>query len=563
SIPYNLQNDNRLHVSLRFKKQSYIQWERRFQTNLSDGKNAITELIALKKGVATATCYNCLATMMPITNQSGEGLRKETITAFNWYILERLKNTKEQFIGETITDTVPAPVPPTDATPLAAPVPINPVNKKGYIITIADNSGECIVVVKNKQQEIVKAMTLVEWEKNKEDNENQYGKVPPRPPAPLPVIGVPAVPAVPDLVVEAPVMTPQALLAETHLPANVKAITTHTNTNKETGAYQNTTTVTLKNGKKEVYNLNNVNDRVNYIKKYGDLPKMIIPVPPPVPAVKKIATVAPALHTGNDTTPHPLVIIDGVIKPDRADGNSVNADEMKSLNVLERKAAIDKYGDKGKYGAVEITTHNPGVTTDSTRPRNFSPVKLMDATVSKKFPMTEALVVIDGRELPLGTNPDDVVKAKDIASMTVLKGKMATDKYGEKGKKGVIELRTKNPIPVIPGITDKVVYIKDSSTGKARFEIWKGLYKNGVARTKNLPDNIIYAINGIKTSKSNAEKIDPLRVKSVSILQGAAAMEKYKEDGKNDVIEIILKSNFATAFNPEHTIFYRPLWSPE
>ena len=53
------------------------------------------------------------------------------------------------------------------------------------------------------------------------------------------------------------------------------------------------------------------------------------------------------------------------------------------------------------------------------------------------------LVVLDGKEVSSDTlskiNPDK------IESMNVLKGKTATDKYGVKGKNGVIEILTRQP----------------------------------------------------------------------------------------------------------------------
>jgi len=76
-------------------------------------------------------------------------------------------------------DAAPAPVP---ATP-PAPQPYHAssddcFNKKGYCITIADNAGECVVIVKNKEMKIVEAVALTDWDKNKHYTE-QYGDIPP------------------------------------------------------------------------------------------------------------------------------------------------------------------------------------------------------------------------------------------------------------------------------------------------------------------------------------------------------------------------------------------------
>jgi len=74
-------------------------------------------------------------------------------------------------------DSLPAPAAP----PIHR---INQPNSKGYIVTIADNAGECIVIVKDKQQKIVTALTLTDWLKKEKQYEKQYGEIPPPPPPP-------------------------------------------------------------------------------------------------------------------------------------------------------------------------------------------------------------------------------------------------------------------------------------------------------------------------------------------------------------------------------------------
>ncbi|RPD51128.1 hypothetical protein [Paracnuella aquatica] len=58
------------------------------------------------------------------------------------------------------------------------------------------------------------------------------------------------------------------------------------------------------------------------------------------------------------------------------------------------------------------------------------------------------LVVVDGKEkgtLATTGKLDDLYKPADIESINVLKHKSATEKYGEKGKYGVIEINLKKP----------------------------------------------------------------------------------------------------------------------
>ncbi|HEY8897191.1 MAG TPA: hypothetical protein VIM79_20345, partial [Niastella sp.] len=52
------------------------------------------------------------------------------------------------------------------------------INKKGFCITVADNFGESIVIVKDKDNKIVQAIFLNDWYKDKQ-YEEKYGEIPP------------------------------------------------------------------------------------------------------------------------------------------------------------------------------------------------------------------------------------------------------------------------------------------------------------------------------------------------------------------------------------------------
>jgi hypothetical protein len=72
---------------------------------------------------------------------------------------------------------VEAPYPPTPPPPPAPVDPGNCINSKGNCITIAYNGGEQIVIVKDKNNKIVQAVTLTDWLNDKQ-YETQYGEIP-------------------------------------------------------------------------------------------------------------------------------------------------------------------------------------------------------------------------------------------------------------------------------------------------------------------------------------------------------------------------------------------------
>jgi hypothetical protein len=88
----------------------------------------------------------------------------------------------------------------------------------------------------------------------------------------------------------------------------------------------------------------------------------------------------------------------------------------------------------------------------------------------------------------------------------VFKGETASKLYGEKGKDGVITIVTKKQ----PGKITEV----------------------------NIMPQPVYYLNGKKITKQAMDLIDPEQIKSVDILKGNKAVEKYGDEGKNGVIEI-------------------------
>jgi hypothetical protein len=66
NVPSQLSKENSLHVRLSFKKEGYVNAERRFEHSFGNNEgSSLVELIGLRKGKADARCNNCfLATMV-------------------------------------------------------------------------------------------------------------------------------------------------------------------------------------------------------------------------------------------------------------------------------------------------------------------------------------------------------------------------------------------------------------------------------------------------------------------------------------------------------------------
>lgn len=118
---------------------------------------------------------------------------------------------------------------------------------------------------------------------------------------------------------------------------------------------------------------------------------------------------------------------------DAAAMKKLDANAIKSINVLKGENATDKYGEKGKNGAVEIEMK----TKDE---QSVSKEKIVIKAANKKSP----IFYVDGKAV---THEElNKIAADEIESMTVLKGDNAIKKYGEKGKDGVVEISMKKPV---------------------------------------------------------------------------------------------------------------------
>jgi len=128
----------------------------------------------------------------------------------------------------------------------------------------------------------------------------------------------------------------------------------------------------------------------------------------------------------------------------------------------------------------------------------------------------DILIVIDGVKQPKDKDAMKTIKSTDIESINILKG--PDNKYGEDGKKGVME------------VTIKKADSQSSTIGKT----------SGVA----FKANALYVVNGIRIKNEDALKdIDPNNIETITILKDKSAVSTYGDEGKDGVIIITTKAN--------------------
>ena len=283
-------------------------------------------------------------------------------------------------------------------------------------------------------------------------------------------------------------------------PENAENISFQRDINKQKGTSINSVTVTLKNGTKEVYNLNNAKDKTDFIKKYGEIPPALPPAAPklpnaPVPAAAiqgvtieesvPVSTnaVEPVVGSGvvssvkgnfvvrpvvSVATNPPLYVIDGEVQSIGVTINTIiKPERIESICVIKGKSGETLYGEKGKNGVVEITSRKP-------------------------------LVVLDSVVQSVNVNIENVVKPENIERVNVITNTDATTKYGQAGKNGVVEITTKTPLYIVDAVEQPL-------------------------------------------GKKVLKELNPADIESVSVLKDESAKSAYGEKGKNGVIIIVTK----------------------
>ncbi|MDX1364390.1 MAG: M56 family metallopeptidase [Arenibacter latericius] len=141
--------------------------------------------------------------------------------------------------------------------------------------------------------------------------------------------------------------------------------------------------------------------------------------------------------TQDSTLTDPLYIVNGIEVAANFKATDIDPSEIHSVNVLKGSAATNKYGDKAKAGVIEITTksfHNARTPLKKTE---------KNKTVSTyQVTINVPLYIVDGVEKEADFNSNDI-PASSIERINVTKGEEAIEKFGEKGKHGVIEITTK------------------------------------------------------------------------------------------------------------------------
>ena len=448
-------------IRFRLEKEGYSIFESThvFDDRFTKKSIGIVSLWEMRKGNSNQPCTDCPP--LSVLNFAGNAFlgEKEARSAFQ----QRLRGELETNNSDLM---ISGKIPVSDTIPGSAAV--NDLNEKGYQISITDTKGNCTVVVKDRNNKVVKKILLTEWAQKENYYEELYGALPPPPPPPPPAGTIrviedrplaPAAPGTPVMGVileERPIPpAPPAPAVPVKLPDHVKSI----------NIQNDKAVVQLKNGNTETYLFSDPARQKAFEKKYGKVPEP----PPPAPAKKvqgsRIYEVQPdqslntekraavrGVNLGSDKISGQVVyLVDGK-RTSPEEVNKIAPAAISSVNVIKDQQVRQTYGEAGKDGLIVITTK----AAEEARKNVLVEVKGMDLnrtdaslngpgtgvnTALSKTTESAPLYIYDGKEISKAEM--NKIATNNIESVHVLKDKDATDLYGAKGKNGVVIITPK------------------------------------------------------------------------------------------------------------------------
>jgi TonB-dependent SusC/RagA subfamily outer membrane receptor len=274
------------------------------------------------------------------------------------------------------------------------------LNEKGFYVSIADNEGECIVIVKDKKKNIVEALKLTDWTKNEAAYEKKYGKIPPPPP-----------PTVPDAPAAVSIVAPVATTAIVSEPVEIS------------------TTSTVSPVSEVVVTGYGTKSTVAPVVVEGKQIKGTVKLTSPVTPVEEVTVVGYATKKSTDAP----VVVEG--KQIKGTINSTSpASDVKEVTVAGygKTATGAKIVFEGKSSAngSGVANGSPSTKTGNLR-----------LPFAHGLNTDNVLYILDGEEIEYGKL--SALDPNTIESVSVLKSEAAVKLYGSKGENGVIIITTK------------------------------------------------------------------------------------------------------------------------
>jgi hypothetical protein len=311
-------------------------------------------------------------------------------------------NAKLNIQSIIVTDTIPD---------------VNTPNSKGYYIDIKDNKGNCMVVIKDKNKKEIKRLLLTEWNEKSGYYENLYGEI----------------------------FNPTKIEIEKMIKASNPEIRT-------VAVKNNIATVTLNNGKKEVYTLSLSPEKKAFENKYC-LPNSALVPTESLQKVNVENVVASTVEVSEEQEVRVAdVEIEVVEEPITVTGVKSTVKSTSTKPGLAEVTVVGKKSTSPTKAITSVTTTKPGIeeVTVVGKPTKAITGNVVEEPVGtlqeKRILHLGGLtildegqyILLDGKEVPLTSYG----KLTGPYRITFVDGKNAEKKFGAKGKSGAILLET-------------------------------------------------------------------------------------------------------------------------
>ena len=225
--------------------------------------------------------------------------------------------------------------------------------------------------------------------------------------------------------------------------------------------------------------------------------------------------------SSKDSANKPLVVIDGVITPNK-DMNELSPNDIQSMNILKGASAKVIYGEKGENGVIEITTKS------SSKPTN----KMGKTIVGFEIDTTNLSITVDGDQVMLNgekVDPKDP-RLKKIKRINVLGGPNSSPLMGV-----MLDPLAPEAPPAPMNKAFLGVSTETSSEGALVVEVSP---ESPAAKAGLAEDDIITQVN-----KDPIKKQSDLYAAIGKYKEGDKVTIEYLRDGKKNKKEIVLAKN--------------------
>lgn len=241
---------------------------------------------------------------------------------------------------------------------------------------------------------------------------------------------------------------------------------------------------------------------------YGDKAKdgaIIIEEIPAIQTPNMNENIKNALRTSKQS---PLILINGK-ESNRKELSLLQPENIENVNIIKKQNAISEYGDKAKYGIIDITLK------DEIKEQIDVAIKALP----KKEKQKEYIYSING--VKADQKNVKLISPKSLKSINI---------YNEKDAKNKFHIITKGKKLM------NFQLFEDEEEINTTFS--KELIKHQISLQNK---NSLIILNGKKITRKELEELDPENIKSISPIKGKKAIEKYGKKAKDGAIVITTK----------------------